>query len=332
MALGVGCVAILILHVWMGSSDAHNPFALRMSLPEVMAQLFSGRGGQDHVHNTMVWEVRLPRALACALVGGILGLVGSAFQALFRNPLADPYIVGTSSGAAVGGAIAIWLGFAGWAGGMGLLLSAFATGVMSLAIVMTLGVHRGVVDTQRLLLAGVVMGAFLASAVAWVLMAAGEDSNRVMRWLLGSATPMFWDRIPPLAVALGVGATLLIVQSRRLNAFALGEETARRLGVSTGRLKPAILVTGTAMTAIAVGTVGVIGFLGLLAPHIARRCVGVDWRISLPASGLMGMMLLCASDILAQWGVPGAEIPVGVITALLGAPFLLVLLRKQVDG
>lgn len=324
------CVAAFLLHVGSGSADPGAYFRWRLSPGEVLAELFRGQLtpglSQD---NLIVWQIRLPRALACLLVGGLLGSVGSAFQALFKNPLADPYIVGVSSGAAVGGALALVLGIAGWAGGLGLMLACFVCGLGALGLVFGLARSRGALDVQRLLLAGVVIGSMLSAVLSMVLLASGLDTNQVLRWLLGSATPMYWNRITALALAFVVGGAVLLAQTKRLNALAMGEEAARRLGVNTRVLVPTVLAVGTAMTAVTVGSVGIIGFLGLVAPHIARRIVGVDWRWSLLASALCGMALLVLSDIAAQRLIPGAELQLGIITALLGAPFLLVLLRRS---
>lgn len=321
----------LLLHVGFGSSDPQRPFQLRMTPLEVWRELVRGDLGSGNISNTIVWRIRLPRALACVLVGAILGMVGSAFQALFRNPLADPYIVGVSSGAAVGGVVALSLGLATALGGLGMMVLSTVAGLCSLALVYGLARRRGRVDVQTLLLAGVVTGAMLTAVLTLILIGSGQDANQVMRWLLGSTSPMYWNRITIMTAMLLVGAVILLAQAKRLNAFAVGEETAQRLGVDTRRLKPIVLVTGTAMTAAAVGSVGVVGFLGLVAPHLSRRIVGVDWRWSLVGAGLFGATLLLAADVLAQWGLPGGELPVGVITALIGAPFLLALMRRS-DG
>jgi len=314
-------VLALLIHIGVGSSVRIAPW-------DVAREILRGDVGGG-VENVIVWRLRLPRAIGCALVGGLLAMVGSAFQALFRNPLAEPYIVGVSSGSAVGGALAFVLGLSGALGGLGLMLASFVTGLLSLGLVFLLATRRGVVQVQTLLLAGVVVGALLSAVLSLVLLAAGEDTNQVLRWLLGSTTPMFWNRIAIMLAVFLVGGFLLIRQSRRLNAFAVNEETAQRLGVDTSALKSIVLVAGTAMTAVAVGSTGIIGFLGLVAPHLSRRLVGVDWRWSLPGSALIGSALLLFADIIAQKLRPGTEIPVGIVTALLGAPFLLVLIRKR---
>lgn len=294
---------------------------------DVIRELFRGLTGDRA--NAVVWELRLPRALACVLVGAMLSVVGSSFQALFRNPLADPYVVGVSSGAAVGGSAAIVLGLEGLWGGLGIMGLAFLGGLGSLLLVFGLARRRGVVDVSTLLLAGVVVGSLLAALTTLVLYAAGEDTNKVLRWLLGSMTPMFYDRLVVMAVAAAVGSAVLILQARQLNAFAISESTAKHLGIDTRRLKWIVLVTGTVLAAICVGAVGIIGFLGLVAPHISRRLLGVDWRLSMPGALMIGPTLLLMADVAAQRALPNMELPVGVVTALLGAPFLLVLLRRD---
>lgn len=327
IVLGIVAILAFLVHVGAGSSDSHR-LTLRLTPVEVASELLRGDTDAGEAHNVIVWRIRLPRALACVLVGALLGTVGSAFQGLFRNPLADPYIVGVSSGAAVGGAAALLLGISAVWGGLGMMAFAFVGGVLTLFVVFGLARTRRTVDVQRLLLAGVVVGAMLAAVLTLMLALAGQDTNQMLRWLLGSMTPMNWTKLLILSVTLVVGVFLLLRQAKALNAFAMGEETAQRLGVPTRQLKTAVLGAGTAMTAVCVGAVGIIGFLGLVSPHVARRLVGVDWRWSMIGSGLVGMTVLCLADILAQWGVPGGELPVGVVTALVGAPFLMALLRR----
>lgn len=308
-----------IAHIAVGSFLWKSPL-------EVMGEILRGPG--DSAFNNIVWQIRLPRALGCALVGGLLGAVGSAFQALFRNPLAEPYVVGVSSGAAAGGTAALVLGFAGAAGGFGVLLAAFAGGAFALVLVLSIAGRRGAIHVQTLLLAGVVVGTLLASMMSFMLLLAGQDTNTVLRWLMGSTSELGWDDLGVLLGALVLGTALLVRQSKSLNAFAVGELAAQRLGVDVERLKWIILGTGAAMTAVSVGTCGIIGFLGLVAPHISRRVLGVDWRWSLIGSALIGASLLLLADLAAQRILPGSEMPVGIVTAIVGAPCLLILLRK----
>ncbi|HEY0866905.1 MAG TPA: iron ABC transporter permease [Fimbriimonas sp.] len=315
-----------LVHLGVGSYQWYAPLTVLREL---------ANGPSEGAANVIVWQIRLPRATACLFVGGILGIVGSAFQAQLRNPLADPYIVGVSSGAAVGGVVAVITGLSGMFGGLGTTLLGFLSGMGSLAVVYLLARRRGVVNVTSLLLAGVVIGSLLSAILSLLLLASGRDQTQVLAWLLGNTSRVPWNANAVLGVSLLLGATAMVRESRRLNAFALGDDAARRLGVDTLRLTRLVLLVGTAMTAAAVGAVGIIGFLGLVAPHISRRLLGVDWRRSLLGSMLVGMGLLLLADLLSQRGVSaltgvvGMQVPVGIVTAILGAPSLLVLMRKK---
>jgi iron complex transport system permease protein len=322
-----------LLHLGLGSTDFVSPIG-------VVRELIRGQVPDDSA-NAIVWAIRMPKALYCVLAGGILGVVGSAFQALFRNPLAEPYTVGVASGAAVGGAIAQIIGLDAGFAFLGTPLLGFAGGMLSLLLVLSLARRRTGTDTTTLLLAGVVVSALLSALLSVVVLMSGADTNRLMRWLLGSTSPQYWERVCLMAAVLVPGTYILWRQTRNLNAFAIGEDTARRLGVDPTKLKWTVLTTGTAMAATAVGTVGAIAFLGLVAPHISRRLLGVDWRRSLTGSLMCGSSLMLAADVVAQRALPwighaltgrdllATDLPVGVVTALLGAPSLLILLRKE---
>ncbi len=314
-------VLLLIAHAGFGSSSWLSPV-------QVLREIVRGHVVGDPASD-VVWAIRLPRACGCALAGAILGAVGAAFQSLFRNPLAEPYVIGVSGGAAVGGSVALVTGFAAACYGLGGIIASFVGGMGALALVVGLAQKRGALQVSTLLLAGVVIGALLSAILTMVLLLGGQDTNIVLRWLLGSTTPMFWNRVAILFAALVVGFLLLLGQSRRLNAFSVSEFMAERLGVNTNRLKWSVLVTGTAMTSAAVGSVGIIGFLGLVAPHISRRVLAIDLRVSLIGATLIGSGLLLGADIVAQRAKPGLELPVGAVTAVLGAPALLVLLKKK---
>lgn len=320
-------VVAFFVHLNVGSYAWYTPW-------RVLEELFRGPSENPSTENFIIWTLRLPRAVCALLVGATLGLVGSAFQAQFRNPLAEPYVVGVSSGAAVGGVIALVTGLDSLFGGLGTMVLGFLGGIGALSLVYGLARRRGVVDVTTLLLAGVVVGSLLSAVLSMVLLGAGRDTNAVLGWLLGSMTNILWNRNAILAVTLVVGAVILVRESRRMNALAMGEETASRLGVDVARMRWIVLLTGSAMTAAAVGAVGIIGFLGLVAPHIARRLLGVDWRLSLVGSGVLGAGILLLADLIAQRGLStvtgtaGMEIPVGIVTAVLGAPSLLILLRR----
>ncbi len=321
-------IASLLVHLNIGSHEWYSPLA-------VARELLRGHAtDSDHPFNNIIWAIRLPRVLECVCVGGILGAVGSAFQAQLRNPLAEPYVVGVSSGAAVGSAIAMVCGFDAWFGGLGAAGCGFVSGMLALALVYGLAKRRGGVDVSTLLLAGVIVGALLSSVLSLTILLSGQDSNRVLEALLGSMSTASFEKDAILFGALIAGSIILVRQTRLLNAFAMGEESAARMGVDVGRLRAVVLITGTAMTAAAVGAVGIVGFLGLVAPHIARRLLGVDWRYSLIGSGLIGSALLVLADLIAQrigsvFHMAVTEVPVGIVTAVIGAPSLLILIRKK---
>ena len=330
--LGLAAVLLFLLHLGLGSTAFVSPV-------EVVRELLQGPTASDRV-NDVVWAIRLPKALYCVLAGGILGVVGSAFQALFRNPLAEPYTIGVSSGAAIGGALAQIIGLDAGLAFLGTPLLGFVGGMLSLVLVLALARRKSGEDATTLLLAGVVVSSLLSALLSVIILMSGADANQLMRWLLGSTSPQFWERVGVLAIVLVVGSMLLYPQSKRLNALAVGEISARRLGVDPNRLRWTVLIVGTAMAGTAVGTVGAIAFLGLVAPHIARRLMGVDWRWSLPGALAVGSGLMLAADAIAQRGLPwlgqvltgrellATELPVGVVTALIGAPSLLILLRQ----
>lgn len=317
-----------LLHVAWGSTD--------ISLVRVAQELLHGptQAPTEGNVNFIVWQLRLPRELMALVIGGTLGVVGSAFQALLRNPLAEPYTLGVSSGAAVGGALALELGLQARFV-LAMPVCGFVGGSLTLILVFAFARRNGAILRESLILAGVVVGSFLSAVLTMVLLSMGQDTNQVLRFLLGDLATAEWSQLKLNASTLLIGTAILFSQSRRLNALAFGESTARQLGVHANRLVLAVLITGTAMVAVAVGTVGIIAFVGLVAPHIARRLLGVDWRWSLPGSMVCGGILLTCADIVSQRGLTmlthqtGVEPPVGLVTAFVGAPVLLWLLKRK---
>lgn len=318
--LVVGIAVAFVVHLSVGSGSA------LVSLSDVATNLWNGFLPGDSV-STIVWKIRLPRTLAALLAGGILGCVGSAFQAFFRNALAEPYVIGVSSGAGLGGALAIALGLSQSLNTLGIVVFAFVGGIGSLWLVLALARRGGGVSVYTLLLAGVVVGALLYALTTTVLLLGGQDTNRVLKWLLGDLGTVFNERLWAMALVLILGTLALQTQTRWLNAFSVDEFSSGRLGVDHGRLRRVVLVTGTAMVSVCVGTVGVIGFLGLIAPHIARRVLGLDLRFSLIGSALAGSLTLLLADLLAMNASHAVQLPVGAVTAILGAPVLLILLK-----
>lgn len=322
LVLGLGlALAVVVSFVFGG--------AVSFSLGELWAGVLAGPGG-DSTASAVVWKIRLPRVLACVATGGILGVVGACFRTYFRNPLAEPYVLGVASGAAAGGTLVVLAGLEVVFGG-GLMLLAGVVGALSaLGLVWWLGggwSRR--FDVVRLLLAGVVIGSMLSAVVTLLLLVAGQDTNQVLRWLLGSMTPMYWPEVGVLGGTLVFGSVGLYWQSRSLNVVAFEGDGAGRLGVDVRRLSLVVLGLGTVMVGLVVGSVGIIGFVGLVAPHLARGLVGADLRRALPLAGLIGAGLVVLADLGAQKILFGGELPVGAVTAVLGAPVLLVIAARS---
>jgi iron complex transport system permease protein len=278
----------------------------------------------------VLWDARLPRVALGVIVGGSLSVAGAGLQGLLMNPLADPYLIGVSAGAAVGASFAILLHFDRLAAGLGTSLCAFAAAVLTMVIVYRLALTGRRLRTESFILAGVVVGSFMWGLVTLAMSVAEGDLQSVVSWLLGNLGGETDWKVVGAAFAVSlVGGAVLLALGRELNLIALGEDSARQLGVEVERLKRLVILATALITAVAVSVSGIIGFVGLVIPHIARRIVGPDHRILLPSSALLGASFLIWADAGARVIIPGMEIPVGVVTALLGTPFFLYLLRTR---
>lgn len=295
------------------------------SVPVSPAQLWQiATGGDAGVAGDVVLGLRLPRVLAAAACGGLLALAGALMQVLLRNPLADPYVLGISGGASVGALLAMTAGMAGAL----FELSAFAGALAAMALVFGLAHGEGGRTPTRLLLTGVIVSAGCGAAVSFMLTMANEQSLRGMLfWLMGDAGVA----APPAAAlwTLAIGVLVCMPLARDLNLLARGDLTAQTLGVPVLRLRLAIYLIASALTAVAVTTVGAVGFVGLVVPHLMRLALGNDQRLLLPASALAGALLLLLADTAARTLIAPAQLPVGVLTALLGVPVFLFLLHRR---
>lgn len=286
--------------------------------------------------DAVIWTIRTPRAILGAVAGAGLAIAGLVLQATVRNILADPYILGVNSGASVGAAAAILTGFgAGFGAGLSgyaLQISAFLGAMVASAMVFTIARYAGRLTSTRLIMAGVTVGYALSALTSFMIFAAdtAESSRSVMFWLLGSLGLASWSG-PLLALTIIVTLIMAILWgvAPQLDALSMGDDTARTLGIDPEKLRIFLLVLSCLLVGSIVALVGSIGFLGLVVPHVARRLVGGTHRTILPIAALLGAILLCWADIGSRTWLAPQEIPLGIITALIGAPFLIILVRRM---
>jgi iron complex transport system permease protein len=279
---------------------------------------------------TIVWELRLPRVVAAMVVGAGLACAGTIFQALLRNPLADPYIIGTAAGASLGAVAAILfvpLASVTWLGIGSVQALAFAGGLGAVLVVFAVARRNGGTPVVTLLLAGYAVSSLLAAGVAFLLFVSGDRLAAVVSWLLGSLAGASWPRIALAAPLIVVSFTLILLRWRRLNALLLGDAAAAHLGIDVEREKRILTALAALLTSAGVAISGTIGFVGLVVPHLLRLAFGPDHRLLLPASMVYGALLLLVADLGARLA---GGIPVGIVTALIGAPFFVWLLRRSV--
>lgn len=290
--------------------------------------VLSGTPADDSPESTILFTLRLPRVLLGAAVGAVLAVAGVAVQALLRNPLAEPYLLGISSGASMGAAASLLFGFG--AGLAGVTTAAFAGAMLAIVLVLLAVGGRAALDSGRLVLAGIAVSFLLGAATNFlVFMSDSQGGARsVLFWTLGSLSRARWSHA---WLALAAAAALLLIcwlWARRFDAIAIGDDTALSLGVDPGRFRRAAFIAVAAAVACAVAVSGAIGFIGLVVPHIARAVVGAGHRALIPAAAFAGAGLTVCADIGARLLFSPQELPLGIVTALLGTPLLLVLIRR----
>ena len=300
--------------------------------PRIVLQALStrGRAGLDAADRAIVWDLRLPRAILAILIGGGLAASGAAFQGLFRNPLADPFVVGASGGAALGATLAIVFGATwGWSRGRSVPLAAFVGSVAAVAIVYGIAQVGNSTPVIALVLAGSALSTFLSAIVSLLMLVGDQSLHETYAWLLGGLSGRGWTQLAASWPYLTLGSGVLWLFSRPLDALACGDETAQSLGLSIGQARGVIVLMATLTTAAAVAAGGIIGFVGLIAPHIARLLFGSMHARLIPASILVGGLLLLLADGIARTILAPVEIPVGIVTSILGGPFFLYLLKSR---
>jgi cobalamin transport system permease protein len=315
---GLGLLLLLVGFVSLAIGGVH------LSPVQVWSALKGNNSDQQAL--VIVRELRLPRILLAALVGAALAVSGTALQALLRNPLADPYVLGISSGAALGEIVALWVGGL-WATGAPAV--AFAGALLTTAWVYLLGRHSGRLASYTLLLAGVITASFLSAVILFVLtLLSTRDVRGTAFWLMGDLSVVTNARLGILGPCILLAILALYTFAKDLNVLLLGEAEAAHLGVPVARVETFVFLVASLLTALAVSVSGAIGYLGLLVPHLGRMLVGSDHRLLLPTAALGGAIVLIVSDTLARTVIAPAELPVGAVTAVAGAPVFIYLLRR----
>ncbi|MFB9329791.1 FecCD family ABC transporter permease [Paenibacillus aurantiacus] len=324
--------ASIVVSLSIGSARLPLSEVWRILLHYVMGA--DGDGGADSSSIAIVTQVRLPRIVLAVLVGACLSLAGAGFQGVLRNPLADPFTLGVATGCSVGAAFILLFGYHLTVGMWLIPGIAFVTGIATLGVVVALARARGAMNIVTLILAGVIVQAFLGAVVTLMSSMSQGVVNEINAWLMGSISARGWEHAQLVLPFLAVGAVVLIRYSMALNLFVFGERHASHLGIEVERTKLTVLIVSTLLTAVAVSVAGVVGFVGLVIPHLIRLIVGPDYRLIVPLSALGGGIYLLWADTLARTVASPKEIPLGVVTAFIGAPFFAYLLyrRKMQQG
>jgi len=324
LALALVLFVSMILSLLIGAAD----IGVMKGLKGLLYGWHKGAALLNDSEKTILFSVRLPRILFAAIVGASLSTAGVVFQGLLRNPLAEPFILGVSGGAAVGAITGILLGIAVLPFGLPLL--AFLGSAAAVILVFLVGRGKGGINAPTLLLAGVIINAFFSAIIMFLIsVSSSADLHTITFWLMGDLSLAYSPEIVTAGIILVVTFLIVYAYARPLNLIVGGEETAMQLGVSVERTKIVLFITGSLMTAVAVSFAGVIGFVGLIVPHMMRMLFGPDHRLLIPASFLFGAAFLVVADTIARVLIPHAELPVGVLTALCGAPYFIYLLKTR---
>jgi iron complex transport system permease protein len=317
-------ILVILVSITLGSVNV-PPFR---SIRILFQSLVGLKGTGSDTERTIILSLRLPRAILAGLVGAGLSVSGATFQALLRNPLADPYLLGVSSGAAVGAIIAILLGLGTFS--FGLPLASFLGALLTILLVFYFGRQDGKIHPHTLLLAGVITGSFLSALIMFFIsVSQREELHTIIFWLMGDFSFSSARVILIIFPYILLGVVLLYLRSRHLNLILSGEENAVQLGVDVEKLKLISYLSASLITAASVSACGLIGFVGLIVPHSVRLIFGPDHRLLIPSAALLGASFLVASDTLARTLLAPIELPVGVITAAFGGPFFIYLLRTK---
>jgi iron complex transport system permease protein len=326
-------VCFLVFSIFLGVSIGTFPISFFDILQMIGDSLFhmGGNGSVDENTQNIVMSIRLPRVILAGLVGASLALAGASFQGLLQNPLADPYTLGVSSGASLGAVFVLFFGIhIPFFGFFTLPVASILTGFMTIIFVIF---FAGMIDKamriETIVLTGIIMSSFLGALISFMIAMSGEELRQIVNWLLGSVSMRGWVYVMMLLPFFVVGSLLILANGTELNALAFGEEKAHQLGVNVKKRKLLILTSASILAGAAVAISGTIGFVGLVVPHLNRLLWGNDYRHLLPLSALFGAGFLILADLVSRTIMSPTELPIGVITALIGAPSFAFILMKQ---
>lgn len=331
VALPIGLIISIILAVALGPVTIPPLTVWKIILSHIPFLDNLVNSDWTNAHYNIVWKVRLPRVLLGVLVGAGLSLAGTGIQALVRNPLADPYILGVSSGASVGATLVILVGVFDIFGQYALSIAAFLGALLSVILVFSIAQVNNRISTTRLLLSGIALSMMLSAVTDFIVISAPDNDkiHSALFWMMGSLVGANWSTLPIIASVVVLAYVFLISQSRSLNLLLMGEETSVTLGLNINIFRKFLIVVVSLLTGVLVAASGAIGFVGLMIPHIVRLLVGSDHKKVLTISFFLGAMFMVWADVIARLLLAPVEIPIGIITALSGGPFFIWLLRKN---
>jgi len=326
----IGALSLLLSIVILATlivGSAHIPFSILCEVLLTRLPLIEIEQTWTDSIETIIFDIRLPRLLLAGLVGAALAVAGATYQGLFRNPLADPYLIGVAQGAGLGAVIGFLLPLSWQAASIPLL--AFSGAILAVAVVYSIARVGKTLPMTTLILAGVALGAFLAAITSYLMFASGNRLHGIISWLLGTFSVTSWQHVVMVLPYILIGTLVIWLHARPLNVMQLDEEQAQQLGINVEQVKLTLLGAATLITAAAVSFCGIIGFVGIIVPHAIRLIWGPDHRFLLPLVTFAGAIFLILADTAARTVLAPTEIPVGTVTAFLGAPFFLYLLRQR---
>jgi iron complex transport system permease protein len=328
--LGLAAALVAVIALATSAGSVHVPLQTTLGILADRLPFVHIAPTWPNAIATVVLDIRLPRVILAGLVGAALATAGATYQGLFRNPLADPYLIGVAQGASLGAVIGFLVPAAWHVAGFSLVpLLAFIGALLATFTVYMLARVGKTLPVTTLILSGVALSALLGSIVSYLIITSGDAMHGIIFWLMGSFSLSQWSEVGVVLPYMAVGMGVIIVYARMLNVMQLDEEQAQQLGVNVERLKIILLAAATLITAASVSFVGTIGFVGIIIPHAVRIIWGADHRFLLPLSVLTGAIFMVLTDLAARTLLSPTEIPIGVITAICGAPFFLYLLRRR---